>query len=122
MSYGFQENKLLVPYSENEERAQIINVSDLESSMPRKSKRLSKKRSKKSRRTTKGFKGFKGVKIVHGKLALKVLGYQGVQKLSPSQLIRFIPLNKLKTAAKKVLHLTGHLKSKRKKRKSRKKK
>lgn len=122
MSYGFQERKLLVPYSENEERAQIINVSELESSMPRKSKRLSKKKSKRSKKIRNSFKGFKGVRIVNGKLALKVLGYQGVQKLAPSQIVRFIPLNKLKTAAKKVLHLTEHTKSKRKKRKSKKKK
>ena len=115
MSYGFQDKKILVPYSETEERAQIIDLSTLQSSMPKKTKK-----GKKSKKV-KTVRGFKGVKIVNGKLSLKVSGYSGVQKLAPAQLIRYIPLTRLKSAAKKVLHLSGHPQIKKKKKKSKKK-
>jgi hypothetical protein len=63
-------------------------------------------------------KGLKGIKFSKGRLALRLAGYSGVQRLAPSQLVRFIPLSKLKQAARKVLSRTGGKKIK--KRKSRK--
>jgi len=36
-----------------------------------------------------------------------VSGYQGVQKLAPSKLIKYLPANKVKLAAKRVLVASG---------------
>ena len=43
------------------------------------------------------------VRVVKGKVALRVGGFPGVQHVGASQLVRFVPLNKLRTAAKRVL-------------------
>ena len=114
MSTSYDANKKpLVAYSEHEERAQFLDFD----SMPRKSNKS--KKSRKSKRQS--VKVIKGTRIVKGRVSIKLGGYSGVQKLAPSQLIRYIPLNKLKAAAKKVLASLGHQKIK-KKRKSKKKK
>ena len=43
------------------------------------------------------------VRVVNGRVALRVGGFPGVQRVGASQLVRFVPLNKLKAAAKRVL-------------------
>ena len=43
------------------------------------------------------------VRLVKGKVALRIRGYPGVTKLGASQLVKFVPLNKLKAAAKRAL-------------------
>lgn len=43
------------------------------------------------------------VRLVKGKVALRIKGYPGLTKLGASQLVRFVPLNKLKAAAKRAL-------------------
>lgn len=67
-------------------------------SMPRKSKKPARHHRRKHA---------KGVRLVHGKIALRVTGYSGVQKLSPSHLVRYVPLTKLRAAAKRVLRESG---------------
>lgn len=62
------------------------------------------------------------VRLVKGRLKLKVVGYSGLQTLSPSQLVRHIPASKLRLAARKVLKLEGRSRNKRKKGKSQKRK
>ena len=49
----------------------------------------------------------KKIRLVKGKLQLRVQGYEGVQRIPSSHLIRFIPSAKLRLAAKKVLKLQG---------------
>jgi hypothetical protein len=43
------------------------------------------------------------VRVVKGHLTLKVAGYPGLHRFGASQLIQFVPLNKIKVAAKKIL-------------------
>lgn len=47
------------------------------------------------------------VRLVKGKVALRIKGYPGVQRLGASQLVKFVPLNKLKVAAKRALGASG---------------
>jgi hypothetical protein len=65
--------------------------------------------SKKSRRKSshRRVKGAKGVRVTKGRVAIRVAGH-GVTKLAAAQLVRYVPLSKLKTAAKKVLRSLGH--------------
>lgn len=111
MTYNFSERKPLLHYSDQEERANFFDTEELDSSMPRR-KRSGKQ--KKGKRQSTG-KGLKGVKFSKGRLALRIGGYSGVQRLAPSQLVRYIPLAKLKQAARKVLAKTGGKKIKRRK-------
>jgi len=57
--------------------------------------RAHRKRAKRVKRTK--------VRLVKGRLSLKVAGYPGVHRFGASQLIQFVPLNKIKVAAKKIL-------------------
>ena len=43
------------------------------------------------------------VRVVKGHLTIKVAGYPGLHRFGASQLIQFVPLNKIKVAAKKIL-------------------
>ena len=62
---------------------------------------------KRSRSTTRKGRRKRGrvtkVRVIKGKVALRVGGFPGVQHVGASQLVRFVPLNKLRTAAKRVL-------------------
>lgn len=48
----------------------------------------------------------KRVRIVNGRIRLRVSGFPGIQSLSPAHLVKYIPVSKLRLAAKKVLKLT----------------
>jgi len=79
---------------ESSERAQLVSSN----SMP------ARKRSRggsRSRRTTKG-----KPRIVKGRLSLKVAGYSGYQRLPASKLIPYLPISKLRVAAKRALSKT----------------
>jgi len=116
MSHGANERTPLLNFSETQERASLINTDFEEDSMAKKGR----KKGKGKKRVYGGFKR-KGVKLNKGKIKLKVAGFQGLQSLSASELIRFIPLSKLKAAAKRVLKKTGGKIRKVKKRKYKKK-
>ena len=57
------------------------------------------------KKPTKGTKtsGTRGIRIVKGQVAFRVPGYTGVQKFAATQLVKFVPIGKLKTAAKRIL-------------------
>jgi hypothetical protein len=112
MVFGFALDQPLLKYSENEERASFIQ----EEEEPSMSRRKGQKRKRSSKKT---LKGTKGLRFSKGRLALKLSGF-GVQKLGASELVKFIPLSKLKQAAKKVLRGKGTKKTKRKRSKKRK--
>jgi len=57
--------------------------------------RAHRKRTKRVKRTK--------IRLVKGHLSLKVAGYPGLHRFGASQLIQFVPLNKIKVAAKKIL-------------------
>ena len=115
MSYCANERKPLLNFSETQERASLINTDIEEDSMARKRKG---QKGRKGKRSLKGIKR-KGVRLNKGRIALRVAGYQGLQSLTASELVRFIPLSKLKAAAKKVLKKTGGKKRKAKRGKKR---
>jgi len=102
MVFGFALDQPLLKYSENEERASFIQEEE-EPSMSRRKGRKGQKRKRSSKKT---LKGTKGLRFSKGRLALKLSGF-GVQKLGASELVKFIPLSKLKQAAKKVLRGKG---------------
>ena len=117
MTYNLTERKPLLHYSDQEERATFFDSDLLDSSMPRRKKSGNKKKYKGKSAS----RGLKGVKFSKGRLALRIGGYSGVQRLAPSQLVRFIPLSKLKQAARKVLQRSGGKKVKRRKKKGKRK-
>jgi hypothetical protein len=115
MVYGFNSDQPLLKFSENDERASFIEDQE-DTSMSRNKNRKGKKGGK----TT--LKGTKGLKFSKGRLALRLSGF-GLQKLGASELVKFIPLSKLKQAAKKVLREKGTKKTtKRRKTKTKKRK
>lgn len=73
------------------ERAQLTS-----NSMPPK-----KKRTRKAKKGTSS--GSSKPRVIKGRVNIRVTGYPGVQKVPPSQLIPFLPVNKLRVAAKKAL-------------------
>jgi hypothetical protein len=73
---------------------------------------------RRKRTSVRRVKGAKGVRVTKGRVAIKVAGH-GVTKLAASQLVRFVPLTKLKSAAKKVLASLGHRGKRKKKKKHR---
>ena len=105
--------KPLLHYSEDLERASLIDDSEI--SMPPRRRRSGRKR----KTVRKGKK--RGVRVTKGKINLKVAGY-GNHHFSASQLVPFIPLSKLRVAAKRVLSKSGVRKTRkgRRRRKSRK--
>lgn len=82
-------------------RAQLISSSP----MPKKT------RSSKSKTRAKSTANRKP-RVVKGRINLKVAGYSGVQKLSPSSLVPYLPINKLRLAAKKALAASGKKRTK----------
>jgi hypothetical protein len=92
------------------ERASVV-------SMPAKT-RSQKRRKRSSRKVPKG-----RLRVIKGRVNLKLSGYSGVQKIAPVSLIPYLPLNKIRTAAKRVLKANRvPKKSSRKKRLTKKKK
>jgi hypothetical protein len=115
-----EDRKLLLNFSRNQERATLVD-NDFDLSMSSKKSKKGRKKSRKGSRRYRGLKFAKGVRVSKGKVSLRIAGYSGLQKLGASELIRFVPLNKLKSAAKKILKRSGK-KTTRKRRKGRKKK
>lgn len=106
----------LVSYSETLERASIFNpnkrsedseddiedIDDEEDLLSDSSSVVSMPpRRKRGSRKAKG-----GHRLKAGRINLRIPGF-GLQKLGASQLVRFVPLSKLKAAAKKVLRASG---------------
>jgi len=114
MVFGLAPDQPIVKFSEKEERASLIEEEEEEPSMSRKKGGKRKKSAAK-----KSLKGTKGLKFSNGRLALKLSGY-GHQTLGASELVKYIPLSKLKQAAKKVLRGKGTPRTQKRKSKKRK--
>ena len=93
------------------DHAQLVTGPSMSVVTRRRGKSRAKGKKKSTRKTS------SKARVIKGRLNLRVAGYKGVQKLAPSSVIPFIPITKLRAAAKKVLG-----KTKRKKRVSRRKK
>lgn len=87
-------------FSDTQDRATLVDIDSPDSMSP------ATKRQRKSS-TNKQAKNKKKVTVTAGKVPLRVPGYSGIQSLSASALIPYIPLAKLKLAAKKVLKRAG---------------
>jgi hypothetical protein len=95
----------LVDFSTRQDRASLVDAASAPARPPRSQTKTlfptvktasSAGRRRRRSRTTR-------VRIVRGKVALRVQGYPKIQHLGASQLVRFVPLNKLRSAAKRVL-------------------
>ena len=79
---------------ETSDRAELLSHSHSGTSMP----------AVRRRKRAGGSRGTKGrPRVVKGRLSLKVAGYSGYQRLPPSSLIPYLPITKLRAAAKKAL-------------------
>ena len=109
MNYGESSEEPLLRYSADCERASFLDdeSDNSDNSMPRKKRGGGKRRGKKVKRR-RSVKGAKGVKLSKGKVSIKLAGL-GVRKLGASQLVKYISLSRLKTAAKKFLSSQGQL-------------
>ena len=111
----FASNRPLLNFSTKDERATLLPIeSELMPQRRRRrgvaatsSQRITRSASGRKRlakrRKGRRVKSTKGIRLIKGRLALRVAGYSGLQRIAPSQLVRFVPLSKLKTAAKRVL-------------------
>ena len=114
--------KPLVSFS-TRERASLVTQ---QTPMPKRGRKTgAKTRSQKKATKRKGRRkvAFSNkVRLVGGKLRMRVTGYDGLQSLAPSALVRFIAATKLRLAARKVLRAAGHLPRRKRKSYKRKKK
>lgn len=88
---------------------------------------MKRKGAYKKRRVGRGRKGSsrkktgrvgKRPRVVKGRVQLKISGYSGVQRLPPSSLIPFLPIARIKAAAKRALLASGKKRTTRKKRRT----
>jgi len=109
LSLGQTTKKPLLPFSPNNDRAFIVSESTPPSSslVSLSSSSMPKRKGGRTASTRKGKRGKTTVRLVKGRLAIRVAGFPGFQRLAPSQLVRYIPLGKLKQAAKRVLGASG---------------
>jgi hypothetical protein len=109
LSLGQTTKKPLLPFSPNNDRAFIVSESTPPSSslVSLSSSSMPKRKGGRTASTRKGKRGKATVRLVKGRLAIRVAGFPGFQRLAPSQLVRYIPLGKLKQAAKRVLGASG---------------
>lgn len=111
MNYGEpSEEQPLLRYSTDCERASFLDddSDNNENSMPKKKRAGGKGRGRKKTKRQRSVKGAKGVKLSKGKVSIRLAGL-GVRKLGASQLVKYISLARLKTAAKKFLSSQGQL-------------
>jgi len=85
-----------VEFSPHQDRASLMSIGSGSNRSRKRSTIRRKGRRRPGSRKTK-------IKVVNGKVSLKVGGFPGIQRVVASQLVRFVPLNKLRSAAKQVL-------------------
>ena len=99
-----------VEFSPNEDRANLMSMSGTLAPRRKRSRSTLRRKSRapgRRRRTRRTKTRVTKVRVVNGKVSLRVGGFPGVQRVGASQLVRFVPLNKLRTAAKRVLGASG---------------
>jgi len=101
MSFDSFGRKTIVHYSPNLERATLFDQSPTNDQMPPRRRRRGTSSKRRGARKLKG-----GHRVNKGRISVRLAGY-GLQKLPASQLIRFVSLKNIKTAAKKILSKTG---------------
>jgi hypothetical protein len=114
LSPGQSTKKPLLSFSSNNDRALIVSETAVSETKGAQATNSMPKR-KRTATSRKGKRGKATVRLVKGRLSIRVAGYPGYQRLAPSQLVRYIPLTKLKQAAKRVLSTSGIKKTSRRK-------
>jgi hypothetical protein len=104
--------KPLLTFSQHQNRAAILDIEEKLPLSAGASAKKNKRKKNKRKRTASANTQRKGrrspaVKVVKGQLLLRVPGYSGYQRLGASQLVPFIPLKKLRQAAKRALRASG---------------
>jgi len=113
--------KPFVSFSNKEDRANLMTFGAPPSTRRRKrSQSQSRRRKRTIGRGRRPKTRITKVRIVNGKVALRVAGYPGTQRVTASQLVRFVPLNKLRVAAKRALGASGIKRHRRRRRRQRK--
>lgn len=94
-----QKNKSPLVRFERGERATVVSETD---AVPKKKRKRHQTHTKNTMVVRKK-KTSRKPRVIKGRLQVRVVGYSGVQKLTPASLIPYLPTNKIKAAAKKVL-------------------
>lgn len=101
-----------VEFSPHQDRAKLMPVASSlapSANRRRRRRRRAPKTQQRRRRRRAGGAGKRRrsrttrVRLIRGKLAIRLKGYPGLQHLGASQLVKFVPLNRLKVAARKAL-------------------
>jgi hypothetical protein len=92
----FGSYKPLLNFSTSDNRASLLSSDSELIPNQETTNHIPRKKKQKSTKT-------QSVRFVKGQVVFHVPGYKGVQKLAATQLVKFVPINKLKTAAKRVL-------------------
>jgi len=100
MSKDQSKAKPILCYSDCEERAHLLVEEREDNSMPRRG-RKGRSKNKRGKRQV-GVRRSK-VRVVKGRVGIKLGGFKGLQYLSASELVRHLPLNRIKVAARKIL-------------------
>lgn len=116
------QQKSLLCYSDKQTRASIVDVERMASRNKQRGNRRRRKQVGRRRMSRKKPTRTNGVRIIAGRVLLRVAGYKTRQNLPSSQLVRYIPITKLRIAAKKVLKSSpkSNASPKRRRRRSRK--
>jgi len=110
-------SKCLVGYDQCE-KAEILESANQEKDpMPRRRKSAAKSKRRRGRKSIVARRS--KVRVVRGRVGIKVPGYSTLQYVPSSQIVRLIPLSRLRLAAKRILGKP--LKSKKRVRRGRKK-
>ena len=107
-SLNGEKEKTLLNFSTTEERASLYEGDRELFPSPRQKKKTQQKSLK------------KGINLTNGQLNFRIVGYQGTQNISVLDLVHYIPVSRLKAAAKKFLIHSG-IKKKRKRTSNKKK-
>jgi len=114
MSYGSEERKPLLNFSETQERASLFKTKfsdddqdEDQDDVDNKDDESMPSRKRKGGKRKKGGINRKGFRLKKGRIGIRVAGYKGLQSVTASDLVRYVPLSKLKVAAKKFLNVTG---------------
>lgn len=116
VSSNFSENNPFLSLSNPAAAENCATLVDSVESDSESSNSMPKRRRQKQKKNTKRRQNKKKIAVTAGRFPIRVSGYPGIQHLSASAVIPYIPLTKLKLAAKKVLKRTGVTKNKNKKR------
>jgi len=109
MNYSFQQQQRkppLVRYSTQNRAILLSSVNSMPKARRTRAASARRPRRKRSQVATSRRGGGNKVRIVKGRVVVKVGGYPGTHRFGAGQLIRFVPLNKIKQAAKRILGST----------------